>query len=85
MIPEKYRLIVLQMRGVALDPNGEEVLAGLTAEETAEFFHHVENPDLANSEATARYFELHGRYAAARLLGESRPKSLRKSPSALPW
>ena len=67
------------------DPNGEEVLAGLSAAETAEFFHHVENPDPTNQEATDRYLKLHERYAAARLDGESRLKSLRRSPAAVPW
>jgi hypothetical protein len=85
MIPEKYRSIILHMRGVTSDANGEDVLVGLTAAETAEFFHHVENPDPANQEATDRYLELHERYAAARLDGESRSKSLRRSPGALPW
>ena len=84
MIPEKYRSIILHMRGVTSDANGEDVLVGLTAAETAEFFHHVENPDPANQEATDRYLKLHERYAAARLDSESRPKSLRRSPPAVP-
>lgn len=72
--------MLFHMRGVTSDISGEEVLVGLTAAETAEFFQHVENPDPGNQKATNRYLELHERYVAARLDGESR----RKSFSALP-
>jgi hypothetical protein len=73
MIPEKYRPLLVHMRGVTSDANGEDVLMGLSAAETAEFFHHIENPDPDNKEAAARYLELHERHAAARLQGQSRP------------
>jgi len=79
MIPEKYLPLLVHMRGVTSDENGEKVLVGLTATETTEFFHHIENPDPDNKEATDRYFELHERYAAARLHDDSRLKTSWKS------
>lgn len=66
MIDEKYLAYLVEMRGVTTDANGEQVLVGLTAAETAEYFHHVENRDAGNEEATDRYLELHERYEAAR-------------------
>ena len=84
MIPEKYRSMLFHMRGVTSDVSGEEVLVGLNAAETAEYFQHVENPDPDNQKATKRYLELHERHAAARLDGESRRRSFRGSLGELP-
>lgn len=66
MIDEKYLPYLIEMRGVTTDANGEQVLVGLNAAETAEYFRLNELRGAKEDAEHDRYEELHERHEAAR-------------------
>ena len=68
---DSERAFHLEMRGLAKDVRGQEVLVGLTAEETEFYVIHVRRRSAGNRDRDrankARYLELHQKHEFARL------------------
>lgn len=72
MIDPKHLPYLTEMRAVTTDENGEQVLVGLSASETAEYFAYSEgrlNGTITGGdhELGARYLELHDKHEPARI------------------
>jgi hypothetical protein len=66
MINEKYLPFLTEMRGIVTELEGEQVLVGLTATETAEYFLLVERRDAGEQGFDDRWLELHDKHEQAR-------------------
>lgn len=63
------RAFLAEMRAITTDSHGQEVLVGLSVEETAFYmnFAHQRTEGRGDSAATDRYLELHDKHERARL------------------
>jgi hypothetical protein len=73
MIDEKYRTYLEEMRALAKDAEGREILVGLSFEETAEVHRYIERRDAPNfpfgpgdNELGEKYLELNEKHEIAR-------------------
>jgi hypothetical protein len=71
MIDKKHLPYLIEMRSLATDKNGEQILIGLSVEETKEYFDYVEARVAGDAPADdliggARYLALHEKHEAAR-------------------